>query len=256
MADTIDMPAGGYRYIPGVFQYSAGVRALDGYRIERAEFVRPVPLAAGFAFIERYLHAQGIPLAGFCACELRSPAAFTDAGFIAFNRQYVGTLERWGIMRDDKNPVARSNVCPEQHKPAEPSFHAFCFTRAAPMPPARSSSPAAARRRRVTPPTANAPSASATPARPGCARRRCSCWTAWRSAWRQWARRGRIPPRHRSIPLRPVSLSRRRDRPARRSAARADLAFRASPGGRAGLRNGLPQRADRAPRQPLGDDGN
>jgi hypothetical protein len=61
---------------------------------------------------------------------LRSPAAFTDAGFIAFNRHYVGTLERWGIMRDDKNPVARSNVCPEQHKPAEPSFHAFCFTRA------------------------------------------------------------------------------------------------------------------------------
>ena len=35
-------------------------------------------------------------------------------------------------MRDDKNPVARSNVCPEQHKPAEPSFHAFCFTRAVP----------------------------------------------------------------------------------------------------------------------------
>ena len=26
------------------------------------------------------------------------------------------------------NPVARSNVCPEIHKPAEPSFHAFAFT--------------------------------------------------------------------------------------------------------------------------------
>ena len=132
MAETIDVPAGGYRYIPGVFQYSAGVRALDGYRIERAEFARPVPLADGFAFIERYLLQQGIPLAGFCACELRSPAAFTDAGFVAFNRHYVGALERWGVMRDDKNPVARSNVCPELHKPAEPSFHAFCFTRAVP----------------------------------------------------------------------------------------------------------------------------
>lgn len=131
MATTIDVPAGGYRYIPGVFQYSAGVRALDGYRIERVEFRRPLPLAEGFTIIEQYLTGQGVPLAAFCACELRSPAAFTEAGFIAFNRHYVGTLERWGIMRDDKNPVARSNVCPEavQYKPAEPSFHAFCFTR-------------------------------------------------------------------------------------------------------------------------------
>jgi hypothetical protein len=132
MATTIDVPAGGYRYIPGFFQYSAGVRALDGYRIERVEFMRPAPLALGFAFIEQYLKAQQVPLAAFCACELRSPAPFTDAEFIAFNRHYVGTLERWGVMRDDKNPVARSNVCPEQHKPAEPSFHAFCFARPAP----------------------------------------------------------------------------------------------------------------------------
>jgi hypothetical protein len=126
---TIDVPAGGYRYIPGVFQYSAGVRALDGYRIERVAFQRPVPLAAGFSFIERFLTEQGVPLTAFCACELRSPAPFTDADFIAFNRHYCGTLERWGIMRDDRNPVARSNVCPEQHKPDEPGFHAFCFAR-------------------------------------------------------------------------------------------------------------------------------
>lgn len=126
---TIDMPAGFYRYIPGVFQYSAGVAALPGYRIERVEFRRPVPLPAGFAFIERFLTAQHLPLAAFCACELRSPAPFTDEGFRQFNRHYVGTLERWGIMRDDRNPVARSNVCPEQFKPAEPVFHAFCFTR-------------------------------------------------------------------------------------------------------------------------------
>ncbi len=129
MATTIDVPAGGYRYIPGVFQYSAGVVALDGYRIERVELLRPVPLPAGFAFIERYLTQQSVPLAAFCACELRSPAPFTDQGFISFNRHYVGTLERWGVLRDDRNPVARSNVCPEQNKPAEPSLHAFCFAR-------------------------------------------------------------------------------------------------------------------------------
>lgn len=125
----IDVPAGGYRYIPGVFQYSCGVQALDGYRIERTTFQRPVPLAEGFAFIERFLVGEGLPLTAFAACELRSPAPFTDAGFIAFNRHYCGTLEQWGVMRDDKNPVARSNVCPEQHKPGEPSFYAFCFAR-------------------------------------------------------------------------------------------------------------------------------
>jgi hypothetical protein len=128
----IDTLGGGYRYIPGVFQYSAGVGALDGFEIERVTFQTPVPLADGFTFIERYLHGQGVPLLAFCACELRSPAPFTDAGFIAFNRHYCGTLERWGIMTGENNPVARSNVCPEIDKPAAPSFHAFCFARPSP----------------------------------------------------------------------------------------------------------------------------
>jgi hypothetical protein len=132
MASTIDVAAGGYRYIPHAFQYSGGVRALDGFQIERVTFHTPVPLAAGFAFIERYLTEQGVPLVGFCACELRSPAQFTDAGFIAFNRQYSETLVRWGVMTGDDNPVARSNVIPEVDKPAEPSFQAFCFARAVP----------------------------------------------------------------------------------------------------------------------------
>ena len=41
---------------------------------------------------------------------------------------YVGTLERWGLFKDEVNPVARSNVCPEVDKPAAPSFHAFSYT--------------------------------------------------------------------------------------------------------------------------------
>jgi hypothetical protein len=132
VVSTIDTPGGGYRYIPGVFQYSSGVAALNGFQIERVTLQAPMPLLDGFAFIERYLTAQGVPLLAFCACELRSPAQFTDAGFIAFNRHYCGTLERWGIMTGDSNPVARSNVCPEIHGPAEPSFHAFCFARKVP----------------------------------------------------------------------------------------------------------------------------
>ena len=125
MSETVDRM--GYTYIPGPFQYSAGVAARPGYAIERIRFANPVPLDDGFHQIETYLHGVNLPLTAFCACELRSPAPFTDAGFTAFNRAYVGTLEHWGIVADDRNPVARSNVCPEIDPPAAPSFHAFCY---------------------------------------------------------------------------------------------------------------------------------
>ncbi|SED20182.1 hypothetical protein SAMN05519104_3023 [Rhizobiales bacterium GAS188] len=125
MEAALALPDFGYRYIPGPFQYSAGVAALDGHRIERLRFASPVPLEEGFARIERYLGEARLKLTAFCACELRSPAPFTDDGFRAFNRLYVGTLERWGIMKGEANPVARSNVCPAIDPPSSPSFHAF-----------------------------------------------------------------------------------------------------------------------------------
>ena len=128
VAETALFEAGGYRYVRGPFQYSAGVAAESGYAIERARFHQPVPLAEGFRMIEDFLSALGRPVTSFCACELRSPAPFTDQGFIDFNRVYVRTLERWGIFKNDENPVARSNVCPEINPPTEPSFEAFCYT--------------------------------------------------------------------------------------------------------------------------------
>ena len=123
MTEAIERDA--YQFIPGPFQYSAGIAAKPGYGVERIRFARPVPLAEGFRRIEAFMTSNGHPLTAFAACELRSPAPFTDDGFIAFNREYVGTLERWGIFRSDVNPVARSNVCPELDKPDGPSFHAF-----------------------------------------------------------------------------------------------------------------------------------
>jgi hypothetical protein len=133
MTATVDRE--GYRYIPGPFQYSAGVSALPGHAIQRVLFANPVPIAEGFRRIEAILQDANLPLTAFCACELRSPSPFTDAGFIAFNREYVGTLERWGIVANDRNPVARSNVCPEIDPPAAPSFHAFCYVTATPNAP-------------------------------------------------------------------------------------------------------------------------
>ena len=128
MAEVATFAPGGYRYIRGRFQYSGGVAAEPGYRIERVRFHRLVPLEAGFGRIEAHLEAAGRPMTAFCACELRSPGQFSEEGFVAFNRAYVGTLERWGIFRDEENPVARSNVCPEADLPAEPGFHAFSYT--------------------------------------------------------------------------------------------------------------------------------
>ena len=128
MAETALFEPGGYRYVRGPFQYSGGVAAEPGFAMERVRFARPVPVAEGFQRIEAHLTSIGRPFTSFCACELRSPAPFTDQGFINFNRLYVGTLERWGIFKDDDNPVARSNVCPEVTPPPEPSFEAFSYT--------------------------------------------------------------------------------------------------------------------------------
>jgi len=127
---TRDFSAGNYRFIPAVFQYSSGAAADRGYEIERVRFDRLLPLGQGFAQIAKYIQAAGRPLTSFCACELRSPAAFTEDGFFKFNQHYVKTLAEWGIYDGGStNPVARSNVCPEIDPPAEPSFYAFSFTR-------------------------------------------------------------------------------------------------------------------------------
>jgi hypothetical protein len=131
MAELPVFEAGGYRYIKAVFQYSGGVAAQRGYEIERARFVKPLPLRDAYAAVEAHLTSLGRPTTAFCACELRSPEPFTEQGFYDFNKVYVQTLARWGIYRESGealNPVARTNVCPMYNKPAEPVMHAFSYT--------------------------------------------------------------------------------------------------------------------------------
>ncbi len=123
---TLSLADRGFRFIPGVMQYSGGVAAGPGHRLVRVRFSRILPLAAGWQAIAAWLDAQALPRTAFCACELRSPAPFTEDGFRAFNTLYAGTLGAWGILTaDGANPVARSNVCPAIDPPAEPGFHAF-----------------------------------------------------------------------------------------------------------------------------------
>ncbi len=128
MGDAKSFEAGGYRYVPGPFQYSGGVAAEPGFAIERARFTRRPNIVEGFRAIEAHLASLRRPRTAFCACELRSPVPFTETGFVDFNRDYVATLADWEIFRDEDNPIARSNVCPEIEPPAEPCFEAFCYT--------------------------------------------------------------------------------------------------------------------------------
>ena len=193
---------GGYRYIPGPFQYSAGVVAESGHAIERVSFRAPLPLPQGFARVAAMLSARGRPLTAFCACELRSPAPMSDAGFRAFNETYVAQLAQWGIYDDaaKRNPVARSNVCPKVHAPGEPSLHAFSFTVAAEgnMPTFVVSEAARPEREELS--IAGGPSATGKPAPMPCARRPATCWPRWSEDCGASASPGPIPRRRRSIP--------------------------------------------------------
>jgi hypothetical protein len=128
MTDLTSFNAGGYQFIPGVFQYSAGVRASDGFEIVRARFRETLPMSEAFPAIEAHLRARQRSPESFCACELRSPAPFSEDGFKAFNREYVGWLERWNLIREGVNPVARTNVCPQVAPPRAVGVYAFSYT--------------------------------------------------------------------------------------------------------------------------------
>jgi len=117
-----------YAFLPGGAPFSSGVVALPGFEIVRARFAKPLAMANGFEAIAAHLREHHRPLTALCAAELRSPQPFSFDGFSEFNAGYVSTLRRWGLVRQDGNPVARSNVCPVHAPPAEPVFHAFCYT--------------------------------------------------------------------------------------------------------------------------------
>ena len=182
MIQTPEAPNSGYRFLPGVSQYSCGIAALPGFTIERVRFADPVPLKQGFQRIAAILGQAGRPLVAFGACELRSPAPFTEEGFRAFNEIYLKTLVEWGVMKDGVNPAARSNVCPKIDPPGEPGFHAFCYTM-----PAKGAPPSfvIAGSGETVEGKANYADYIVRPgdaARRACWKRRNGCWTRWRGA--------------------------------------------------------------------------
>jgi hypothetical protein len=123
-----DVPAGRYRYLPGIAPYSSGVAAMPGHQIVRATLRVSTPWRDGFRLIDGHLREQGRARAALCAIELRSPAPFTFAGFDAFNAEYRQLLGEWGLLIDGDNPIARTNVAPVVGAPAEPTLYAFSYT--------------------------------------------------------------------------------------------------------------------------------
>ncbi|MGQ0653993.1 MAG: 2-amino-5-chloromuconate deaminase CnbZ [Betaproteobacteria bacterium] len=132
MTEVVSFQPGGYRYLRAGFQFSSGIAAEPGFEIERIRFLEPLPIGEGFAAVEAHLRAIGRPSTAFAACELRSAEPFSEQAFHDFNRQYVRTLERWGIYSEERNPVVRTNVCPEHGKPKSPVLYAFSYTVPAP----------------------------------------------------------------------------------------------------------------------------
>jgi hypothetical protein len=129
LTDTLQAagPHSGYRYMPGVRQYSAGVVADPGYGIVRVRFPAPMPLTEAFDAAATIITDAGRPLGALCAWELRSPEPFTERSFADFNEKYIDLLDRWGVVRG-ANPIARTNVCPTIAQVPEPSAEAFSFT--------------------------------------------------------------------------------------------------------------------------------
>ena len=124
----IDNLPGGYRFLQGIEPYSCGVVALPGYEIVHVILREPIPWRAGFARIDAALQQATRDRIALCAIQLRSPAPWSMAGFIDFNRTYCAILEEWGLYVDGLNPIARTNVAPQFEAPAEPVLHAFSYT--------------------------------------------------------------------------------------------------------------------------------
>lgn len=121
-------PAGGYHFLPGGEPYSSGVVADRGFEIVHVTLLSASPWREGFGRVDDFLRLEGRPRQALCGVELRSPAPFTRAGFLEFNKGYRELLDEWGLLVDGQNPVARTNVAPERHPPSEPSLHAFSYT--------------------------------------------------------------------------------------------------------------------------------
>lgn len=132
-----DHPEGGFRFLATAptAPFSAGVVAMPGCEIVHAVLREAVPVAEGFALVERHLRRLGRPRTALCAVELRGERPYTPEEWTApdgFNGRYRAVLRQWGLFVDDYPAVARTNVVPVVQPPREQVLHAFSYTVPAP----------------------------------------------------------------------------------------------------------------------------
>ena len=190
-ATVQSFPAGGYRFISHQFQYSGGVAAEPGFRVERARFARPLPLAEGFDAIEAYLAGIGRSPTAFCACAPRrnspTPVSLRSIGIMSSGWPPGGFF----ATRSTRLPArtsARKSTRPQRRRstPSATPSRARTARRAALSPRE------AAKRARAAPAMKGASFGAATSRPRRCARKRVSCSGRWSSVWRRSASAGRM----------------------------------------------------------------
>jgi hypothetical protein len=123
----LEIEAGHYRFLPAGGVFCGGVVPDDGHQVVHAILRRWLPLAQGFAFVESYLSALGLPVQALCGMELRVPAAMTFDAFRSFNVPYVEQLRKWDLTVGSYSAVCRTNVAPALGPPQEACVHAFSY---------------------------------------------------------------------------------------------------------------------------------
>ena len=119
---AIPHAAGGFRFLPAISAYSAGVAAASGYEIAALRFLDSPSLAHGFERLDREIARRGLPSSALVGLELRSPGAFDFDGFAKFNDEYRQLLIDRALLIGDINPVSRTNVIPLYDGPTEPAI--------------------------------------------------------------------------------------------------------------------------------------
>lgn len=123
----IHNPSGHYHFLQGIDPYSCGVIADDGFEIVRITLTQPLPWRAGLDSIAMYLEHSGATKSALCGVELRCATPYSMEGFVGFNRAYCHVLQDWGLYVDDYNPIARTNVAP-QNIPTDMPQQIFAFS--------------------------------------------------------------------------------------------------------------------------------
>jgi hypothetical protein len=130
----IEVPDGGYSFLPGLVFASQAVAAGPGMAIERACFPKCLPLAEGFEAVRAAVERFQRPVEALCGFDLRLPAARRLEDFLAFNGEYLERLRSWGLLDGDSSPLARTNVAPLHGGVSEPGILGFSYTAQATSP--------------------------------------------------------------------------------------------------------------------------